>query len=406
MPSPPIPRLPVFGWSTFAGAAEADVPCMLSLPGATFTTSGRAAILLALEAMGIGPGDQVLLPTYHCPTMVAPVVHLQAAPLFYPIDARGAPSMAWLESQNLRHVRVLLVAHLFGLPQPLAALRSWCDDRGVALLEDCAHALFGRSGGRPVGAWGDMAIGSLTKFLPLSAGGCLVSNKTVSTPVLAPVPPLEGGRLLLDAVELAALHGRLAGLNRAVSGVLALARSFRGTKPLESNLAGRDGSSAPDLGALGGIDAALAHQALPGVGRWMASRIPRARIVNLRRDRYRQLSQRLSGHRGLRPLMPELPENCAPYVFPLWVENPDPGYAKLRALRMPVSRWDWLWPGVPRIEGDQGVIWSHHVLQLACHQDISDADLDCLVHELLQLYSAVPAPSTSCDAAPCALQND
>ena len=389
MPGPPIPRLPAFGWSTLSGAAEADVPCMLSLPGATFTTSGRASILLALEALGVGAGDEVLIPTYHCPTMVAPVVHLKAAARFYPIDGSGALAWDWLLAQDLRRVRVLLAAHLFGLPQPLAQLRQWCDERGVALLEDCAHSLFGRSGGRPIGAWGDIAIGSLTKFLPMPTGGCLVSNRAPWRTVLTPPGWSAGPRMALDAMEVASRHGRLAGLNGIVAGTLALARRLRGGSVAES--ADTVPATPPDADQLGGIDAALAHRALPAAGRWMANQIPRARIVSARRERYRQLALRLAGHRGLRPLMPDLPEQCAPYVFPLWVDNPDPGYAQLRARRMPVSRWDWLWPGVPAIDGDQGLVWSHHVLQLACHQDISDHDLEVFVQALLQLYAAAPA---------------
>ena len=397
MSSPLIPRLPVFGWSTFTGAAEAKLPCMLSLAGAAYTTSGRASILLALEALGIGPGDCVLLPTYHCPTMVAPVVHLNATPLFYPIDETGAPLLAWMDSQVFSRVRVLLVAHLFGLPQPMANLRRWCDDKGIALLEDCAHALFGQSGDRPIGAWGDMAIGSLTKFLPMSAGGCLVSNTTLAAPSLTRASVGAGSRVVFDAVEVAARHGRLAGLNGLVTGLLSAARAARSTRSsgaAESLEAQAEKPSTPDLGALGGIDASLAHRSLPRVGRWMASGIPRERIVALRRTRYRELAQRLAGRPGLRPLLPVLPEHCAPYVFPLWVDHPDPGYAKLRELRMPVSRWDWLWPGVPHIDGDQGLIWSHHVLQLACHQDITESDLDRFVAVLLETYSVAPTAPT------------
>ena len=119
----PIPRLPVFGWQAFEGHRQAGTPCLIDLPGLHYTTSGRAAILLALEVLGVGPGDQVLLPSYHCPTMVAPPVSLGALPRFYPIDANGTPHLAWLAAQDTTRVRVLLAAHYFGLPQPMGAMR-------------------------------------------------------------------------------------------------------------------------------------------------------------------------------------------------------------------------------------------------------------------------------------------
>ena len=88
----------------------------------------------------------------------------------------------------------------------------------------------------------------------------------------------------------------------------------------------------------------------------------------------------------MRPLFPELPPQTAPYVFPLWVDRPDPGYAALRELKAPVSRWDDLWPATPALDGDHGPRWSHHVLQLACHQDMTDDDRRWLVETLLRTY--------------------
>jgi dTDP-4-amino-4,6-dideoxygalactose transaminase len=76
------PRLPVIGWRTFAGAARVDQHSLLDHPRHLLTTSGRAAILLALECLDVGPGDLVLLPSYHCPTMVSPVKTLGADAAF------------------------------------------------------------------------------------------------------------------------------------------------------------------------------------------------------------------------------------------------------------------------------------------------------------------------------------
>ena len=60
----------------------------------------------------------------------------------------------------------------------------------------------------------------------------------------------------------------------------------------------------------------------------------------------------------------------------------------MRKLGVPVSRWDRLWPGVPALPGDAGKAWSHHVLQLACHQDLTDADLHRIVEQVERLFIA------------------
>lgn len=99
------------------------------------------------------------------------------------------------------------------------------------------------------------------------------------------------------------------------------------------------------------------------------------------------MAQLLAGHRDLRPLHLRLPEGAAPYVFPLWVGNPDPGYFTLRQMGIPISRWDWPWPETPAIPMDCGPGWSHHILQLACHQDLSDADVDAIAAAVIAQYS-------------------
>lgn len=399
----PIARLPVFGWQAFAGARKAALPCLLDLPGLHYTTSGRASILLALEALGVGPGHRVLLPTYHCPTMVAPAVELGAVPVFYPLDAHGAPDLAWLETANLQGVRVLLAAHFFGLPQPMSRVRDWCSRHGIRLIEDCAHALFGTAGAKPIGAWGDVAIASLTKFLPVPEGGCLIVNQGQPPQALARCGTGVHVKAAIDILDVGARQGQLTGLNSLINGAMGGLRALRGRRsasrgppPVEATVAPPNTAAAAGTPAATFvspmaddfyIDAPLAHRDLARPCRWVAVALPRQRIVERRRAHYAELTRRLSGHTGLHPLVPDLPAEGVPYVFPLWVDEPDPGYAELRRLRMPVFRWERLWPSVPHIPGDMGRRWSHHIIQLACHQDLSPADLGRFVQALLKQYA-------------------
>jgi hypothetical protein len=71
------------------------------------------------------------------------------------------------------------------------------------------------------------------------------------------------------------------------------------------------------------------------------------------------------------------------------VDRPDPGYAALRELKAPVSRWDDLWPATPALAGDHGPRWSHHVLQLACHQDMTDDERAWLIETLVRTYETL-----------------
>ena len=378
----PIPRLPVFDWKTFSGSRLSATPCLLAHAKTLFTSSGRASILLALEMLEVGPGDKVLVPTYHCLTMISPIVARGAKPVFYPLDDDGAPKLEWLRQVDCQGIQAILVAHFFGLPQPLAAVRQWCNQRGVRLIEDCAHALFGTSDDRAIGAWGDLAIASLTKFLPVPEGGCLVNN-IASDRISSLQQPhaIAQVKACLDIVHVAVSHGRLQGLGTLVKGLYGLLGMFKKTSRFQAPLA------APLMEEGLTIDAVRAHQGLTYATRWIAGHLPRERIVSQRRKNYVFFAQALCGVSGIRPLHPTLPKNCAPYVFPLWVDQPDPGYAELRRLEFPMSRWDRLWPGVPTIEDDSGIKWSRHVLQLACHQDLTPDELKQMVKTLKQVYA-------------------
>jgi perosamine synthetase len=380
----PIPRLPVFDWKTFSGNQASETHCLLDHPQTHFTHSGRASILLALEMLAIGPGDKVLVPTYHCPTMIAPVIARGAQPVFYPLNADGAPNLEWikrLDTQGQR-IRAILVAHFFGLPQPLAEIRQWCNKQAVNLIEDCAHALFGTSDNKTIGAWGDLAIASLTKFLPVPEGGCLVNNMRPG-----PIPPLHQPRAIgqikagLDIVHVGVNHGRLKGVGSLVRGLYGLLGALKPAAHVPQP------SSTPSVAEGFTIDPVQSHRALTYASRWMADHAPRERIVAKRRAGYTFLSNALSGLSGMRPVHASLPEDCAPYVFPLWVDHPDPGYAELRRLEFPVSRWDRLWPDTPTIETDCGPVWSRHILQLACHQDLTEVDMAQMVKTLKQVYA-------------------
>lgn len=389
MPSVPdalsIPKLPVFGWQTFAADGTVPLPTLLDLPGLVFTTSGRAAIGLALKALGVGPGDRVLLPTYHCTTMVAPAVAAGARPAYYPITGSGGADLVALEGLDTAGVRAMLAVHFFGFPQPLKQVRAFCDRRGIALIEDCAHALFGESDGHTVGSWGDLAVASLTKFFPVPEGGCLVSTRRPLDGMgLKPREVLAEVRSLANMVETGVDHDRLWGLNTVLKLVFGLRKGLLSRRRKSPN--GIDAPCTSESELLAQFDRRLADYQPTRVCRWLARRAARARVVAGRRENYAYLAERLEDFPGARPLLPELPPTAVPYVFPLWVEDPDRRYAALKAERFPVFRWNWLWPGTPALPDEHGLLWSRHVFQLPCHQDLSREHLDALVDRLGRIF--------------------
>ncbi|MGQ0652126.1 MAG: DegT/DnrJ/EryC1/StrS family aminotransferase [Betaproteobacteria bacterium] len=376
---PRLPRLPVLGWRTFAGSSAVAAPSVLQRRHTRMTSSGRDALTLALRLLGIGTGHTVLVPTYHCPSMVAPVVQSGATPHFYALDERGAPDLS--RADHFPPARAILVAHYFGFPQPMATVREFCDRRGMALIEDCAHAFFGIADGRPVGAWGDVAIASLSKFFPVLEGGVLASDHhLLDTLGMPPRTCYEELRAAANVLELGAHYGRLAGLN---GGLRLLFQARAAAAALPAAVAGPSPAGAVPAGAT------PAQTPLPPLAvRCIARMARRRRIVQQRRTNFEHLGRLLRDCPGARPLHSALPPAVVPYVFPLLVEDPEASYTRLRHARVPLFRWDERAPGTSRIEGDVGGEWAHHVFQLPCHQDLGEADVEWIAAQVLAALQA------------------
>lgn len=382
-----LPRLPVLGWAAFSGARTASLPCVLELPGVTLTSSGRAAIALALRSLGLGNGDRVLVPTYHCPTMIAPIVAAGAKPAFYPIDATGAP---WLEvmDKTTHDVRAMIAAHYFGLPQRMSKVREFCDERGIVLIEDCAHAMFGEVQGMPAGSFGHFAIASLTKFFPTIDGGCLVAKDPHRRGALLHSRTVRDElKTAANAIEMGVEQRRLPGFNTlfgaafAIAGRLRKARSGDGEDPSID----RNGVNSRDWLKDFAEDAVAWRQPSKWT-RWTVRHVHRERIIANRRRNYLQLAKLLADLPGTHALVPKLPDACAPYVFPLWVDEPDRTYQRVRAAGIPVFRWDELWPSTPTLVGDSGFQWSMHVFQIGCHQDLRPTDIAQMANALHAIF--------------------
>lgn len=385
------PRGPVLDWSSFRGVPAQAIDSVESLPHKRYLTSGRAAIYHALAQLALPAGATVLVPSYHCVTMVAPVVLLRLEVAFYGIRADGLPNLSAIDAATARAGSAIIVPHYFGMPQSLAEVRQWCDANGIALIEDCAHSFFGRAGDRPVGAWGDFATASLSKFFPVPEAGLLASARrpVALAPLVAPgwKAQLKG---VIDVLEHAAMHRRLWGLGTILRLLMRLKNARHRPAPALTSAPGES-----ELDALMRESDMQRVQDRPlFVSRLLNALLPRGRIVARRKRNFARYAEHFKayGH-GTRPLFGRIADPIAAYVFPLWVDDADRVYLQLRAAGLPVFRWDRLWPGVEPMAGDCGAQWSRHVLQLLCHQDLRAGDIDRVAKTIkAALDSAAPQP--------------
>ncbi|MDP2369215.1 DegT/DnrJ/EryC1/StrS family aminotransferase [Rhodoferax sp.] len=388
-----LPRGPVLDWSSLTSRDAPTLTSVTDLRHSVLVTSGRAAIYQALVALHLPPGSAVLVPSYHCPTMVAPVIVAQLCPSFFGIRSDGLPDLERIDPSCAKAAKAMIVSHYFGRSQSLAEVRNWCDQRGMALIEDCAHCFFGQAGERPIGAWGDYATASLTKFFPVPEGGLLASNTRALSALTLSRPGLKAQlKGWLDVLELASQYHRLAGLADLLRPLFRL-KNARRVPP--SGSPARAPAPTPHT-LLADSDMARVDQA-PLWAAKVLSALPRSRIVTRRQQNFAAYARHFGAVHGARPLFAvgtaaSTPD--APYVFALWVDDAERVYQALREQHLPVFRWDRIWPGTPALAGDQGPLWSRHVLQLLCHQDLSEADVVYTSQTILTLL-ATPARAPS-----------
>ncbi len=134
-----------------------------------FTASGRAALELVLDGLDLQPEDDVLVTNSSGQTWISACVTCL-------VFNHCRPSRVLTN-----RTRAIVVIHEFGYPHPqLEALLGVAAERCIPLIEDCAHSLDSTYDGRPLGSFGDYAVFSLSKVLPVEVGGVLVGNTSGS----------------------------------------------------------------------------------------------------------------------------------------------------------------------------------------------------------------------------------
>jgi perosamine synthetase len=369
-PEPKAPSHPVLSSRTFG--LGRSVPTVLDAGRIAHTVSGRMALALALERLGIGAGARVLLPAYHCTAIVEPVVRAGAEPVFYAVHRDLTVDLDDIERKSAG-ARAILAIHYFGFPQELSGLRALCDAKGIALIEDCAHSFFGLFDGRPVGTTGDMAIASTWKFFAVQEGGCLVTRDRL--------PRLRGPGLryeaksMVNALERAWEMGRLPLLRVLLAPALWLKNAMR-------NLRRRGRGPAPSTDVPTGgadFDASWVGRRPSRFSRLVLALSSRRRVARLRRRNYAILLDGFRGLPGVTILHPALPEGIVPYVFPLLVED-EGVFPALKQRGVPIVRFgEFLWEGV---DDPTALELSRKVLQFPCHQELTRSELDWIVTEV------------------------
>jgi dTDP-4-amino-4,6-dideoxygalactose transaminase len=163
-----------------SAAFERDFAAALGVPEAVAVSSGTAALHLAVMALGLGPGDEVIVPSLTFVASAAVTALCGGTPVFADVRSERDLTIAPEEVARLvtSRTRAIVAVHYAGFPCDLDAIAAIARDRGVALVEDCAHAPVVRAGSAMLGAAGDVGCFSLyvTKNVTGGEGGVVVAR--------------------------------------------------------------------------------------------------------------------------------------------------------------------------------------------------------------------------------------
>lgn len=144
-------------------------------------SSGTAALQCAVNAVGIGPGDEVIMPAWTWHSCASAVVLAGALPVFAEIDESFNIDPKDIESRITPATKLIMAVHLQGCPADLEPVLAIARKHKIKVLEDCAQSVGGSYKGKPLGSWGDIGIYShqLNKTISAGEGGSVVTNDPV-----------------------------------------------------------------------------------------------------------------------------------------------------------------------------------------------------------------------------------
>ena len=153
-------------------ALEAEIADLCGCEHGIGVASGTDALVLALMALGVGPGDEVITTAFSYVATAAAIERVGARPVFVDIEADTYNlDPERVELAITEHTKVILPVHLYGQPCDMWVIRGIAAEHGLAIVEDAAQAIGAMLGNEPVGSFGHAACFSFYPTKNLGAAG-------------------------------------------------------------------------------------------------------------------------------------------------------------------------------------------------------------------------------------------
>jgi dTDP-4-amino-4,6-dideoxygalactose transaminase len=137
---------------------------------AVAVNSGTSALLTALSGLGIGPGDEVIVPGYTFIASLSSIIYARAVPVLAEVDRTFNLDPADVRARITPRTRAIMAVHMMGNPARLDELKAVAGEHGLLLIEDCAQAFGATWKGRPVGSIGKAGAFSFNVYKTITSG--------------------------------------------------------------------------------------------------------------------------------------------------------------------------------------------------------------------------------------------
>ncbi|RYD81301.1 MAG: DegT/DnrJ/EryC1/StrS aminotransferase family protein [Verrucomicrobiaceae bacterium] len=171
------------GWissrGSFIGRFEQAFATFVGVPEATTVSNGTVALHLALVSLGIGPGDEVIVPTFTYIAAVNTIIQTGATPVYADsLEETLQVNPAAIRAAITARTKAVIAVHLYGHPCDMDAIAAICAEHSLLLIEDCAEAFGSQWKGRHVGTSCDAATFSFfgNKTITTGEGGMVLAK--------------------------------------------------------------------------------------------------------------------------------------------------------------------------------------------------------------------------------------
>lgn len=168
----------------YIGKFEQEFSSFVGLPHAVAVSNGTVALHLALVALGVGPGDEVIVPDLTFAATINAVLYCGATPVIVDIDPKTwTMSLEGFAAACTPRTKAVIPVHLYGRPAEIGPIATLAHRRGIFVIEDCAEAHGATYNGALVGSFGDIACFSFfaNKIVTTGEGGmCLTASDVLA----------------------------------------------------------------------------------------------------------------------------------------------------------------------------------------------------------------------------------